>query len=45
MLSKPGKIFSMYTVLECSGRAYIKAMMPTNMTKGFLVTGIYPFNN
>lgn len=44
MLTNPGKTFSMYNVAECSGKAYMKAMTPSNITSGFAATGIYPIN-
>ena len=47
MLSNPGKAFSMYNVAERSGKAYLKAMTPSNITSVFWqqVFGIHPFNS
>lgn len=44
MLANPGKTFSMYHVAGCSGKAYLKAMTPSNIINGFMATGISPFN-
>lgn len=44
MLTNPGKT-SMYNVAECSGKAYMKAIPPSNITNGFMATGISPLNH
>lgn len=44
MLQNPSKPISLYQVSEIVGNAYPKAFTQQNITKGFSVTGIYPFN-
>ena len=43
MLTNPGSTFSLYNVCD-SGRAYMKAMAPSNIAKSFTASEIYLFN-
>lgn len=44
MLSHPGQTVTIYHLAETSGSAYMKALTPSNITKGFMKSGISPYN-
>lgn len=44
MLTHAGRPISIYDIAECVGRAYPISFTPTNITSGFLATGIWPYN-
>ncbi|KAF6016672.1 hypothetical protein EB796_025016 [Bugula neritina] len=44
MLNHPGRTISIHDVGGLLGDAYPKAFTPCNITSGFRVAGIYPFN-
>ena len=44
LLKNPGKVVSGYQFSYLFGRAWMKAVTPHNILKGFEVTGIYPIN-
>ncbi|KAB0800181.1 hypothetical protein PPYR_05921 [Photinus pyralis] len=44
MVSHPGQTISLKNIPELVGLAYVRAFSPSNITKGFSTTGIYPFN-
>lgn len=45
MLSNPGKTVTIYQVAKFTRDAYLAAFNMTNVTQGFLKTGIYPLNS
>lgn len=44
MLRHPGSSMTIYTVAECVGEAYARAMTPINITAAFKKCGIFPYN-
>ncbi|KAJ8928568.1 hypothetical protein NQ314_018868 [Rhamnusium bicolor] len=40
-----GKPITIYDVAELANTAYLKAFTPSNITKGFQVSGLYPLNS
>ncbi|XP_030767040.1 uncharacterized protein LOC115890832 [Sitophilus oryzae] len=44
MVSHPGQTISLKNIPALVGLAYVRAFSPSNITKGFSTTGIYPFN-
>lgn len=44
MLTNPGKMISIYEIAGLCGQAYEISFTPKNISRGFEVTGIWPFN-
>lgn len=44
MLANPGKPITIYDVAGIAGKAYLQAFNPTNIIKGFEVSGLWPVN-
>ena len=44
MQENPGKTMSIYEIADMVGRAFPRAMTPTNIKSGFRVSGIFPFD-
>ena len=44
MQENPGKTMSIYEIADMVGRAFPRAMTPTNIQSGFRVSGIFPFD-
>lgn len=44
MMRNPGKLMTIYSVAECVGQAYAKAMTPVNIASAFKKCGIFPFD-
>ncbi|KAB0804894.1 hypothetical protein PPYR_01864 [Photinus pyralis] len=44
MVNNPGQTISFRNIPELVGHAYSRAFIPSNVTKGFSATGIYPYN-
>lgn len=44
MLNNPGKTITIYNMAELSGQAYLRALTPSNICKGFSKSGISPLN-
>ena len=44
MQENPGKTISIYEIVDMVGRAFPRAMTPTNIHSGFRVSGIFPFD-
>jgi hypothetical protein len=44
MMAKPGKPLTIYDISKLAGIAFPQAMSKNNITKGFEVTGIWPYN-
>lgn len=44
LLRNPGKPMTIYSVAECVGIAYQKAMTPVNISQAFRKCGIFPFD-
>lgn len=45
MVNNPGKSITIYDISEIVAKAFPKATTPNNITKGFLITGIYPLDS
>ena len=45
MRNNPGKTMTIYDLPGIAKEAWPKAAQPTNITKGFEVSGVFPFNN
>lgn len=44
MMTNPGKTVTLYQMEKLTGHAWLKALSPSNITLGFKVTGIWPFD-
>lgn len=44
LMRHPGKPISIYEVASCVGEAYLKSMLPGNITAAFRKCGIYPYD-
>lgn len=44
LIHHPGKPISIYEVAACVGEAFLKSMLPSNITSAFKKCGIYPYN-